>query len=171
MKARFLLLAAAVCAPVFLAGCNDGAVKRAARSAGPEQVLKNFTVFESRNGIKNWVLAANEAQVFESQKNARLADFTVKFFTADGKTTKAVLKAKSGEIDTARNDFYTKGPTTITSANNDVLDSSDLRYKADTKKIYGDSYVKLTRKDGVVEGMGLEAEPDLSSVIIKESMA
>ncbi|OGS19939.1 MAG: LPS export ABC transporter periplasmic protein LptC [Elusimicrobia bacterium RIFOXYA2_FULL_40_6] len=161
----------AVAALVFgFFGCSDKALTSKSQ-AGPEQVLKKFTAFESKNGIKNWTLIAQEAKIYESHKNAQLKDFLVNFFTDDGKQIKAVLKAQLGEIDTDKNDFYTKGPTTITSADNTVLQSTDLRYKSDTKKIYGDSYVKLIKSDGIVEGKGIEAEPDLSSVIIKESMA
>jgi len=167
VKINRIILILLVCA---FAGCSDEALTSKPQT-GPEQVLKKFTAFESKNGIKNWTLTAREAQIFESQKNAKLKDFLVNFFTDDGKHIKAILKAKSGEIDTSKNDFYTKGPTTITSTDNTVLQSADLRYKSDTKKIYGDSYVKLIKADGIVEGKGLEAEPDLSSVIIKESVA
>lgn len=151
-------------------GCSDNLLNVRPKS-GPEQVFKDFTAFESKKGIKSWKLVAQEALVYEAQKKTQLEDFTVDFYTDNGKEIKATLKAKKGELNTNKNDFYTKGKTVITTPGNEVLESSDLRYKSDTKKIYGDSYVKLTRKEGIVEGNGLEAEPDLSSVIIKESIA
>ncbi|OGS20873.1 MAG: LPS export ABC transporter periplasmic protein LptC [Elusimicrobia bacterium RIFOXYA2_FULL_39_19] len=154
--------------PVVCTACVDNNAVMGKKS-GSEQILKDFVAFESEKGVKQWTLKSAEAVINDSQKNVQLKAFTVDFYDKDGITIKSVLKADAGRMDTSKNDFYTKGRTTMKSTVDGLLESTDLYYKAQTKLIYGDSYVKLTRKDSVIEGSGFEATPDFSSVIIKEN--
>ena len=144
------------------------------RESSPEQIIKNFTAFESKAGKKVWSMIAEQAEIFESKNSAgksiSIKNFTIKFYSEDGKFVDGVLNASKGEIDTAKNEFKTFGKTTLNSASGEKLECTDLYYDPKTQKIYSDSQVKLIRKDAIITGKGIVANPDLSSVIIKENM-
>ncbi|PIZ13861.1 MAG: hypothetical protein COY53_02580, partial [Elusimicrobia bacterium CG_4_10_14_0_8_um_filter_37_32] len=72
-------------------------------------------------------------------------------------------------MDIGKNDFHTIGKTTVITADNEILECEDLKYVDREKKIFTDSSVVITRKDSVIKGKGLEATPDLSSVIVKNN--
>ncbi|MFN3967090.1 MAG: LPS export ABC transporter periplasmic protein LptC, partial [Endomicrobiia bacterium] len=136
----------------------------------PEQVLKNFTAFESKEGKKIWRLVAEEAMVYESEKIVILKNFSVNFFSEEGNKSVAILKAPSGRINSDTNDFFTEGKTLLKTNNNEILECKNLIYRSSLRKIFSDSEVKLTRKDAIITGKGIEATPDLSSIIIKENI-
>lgn len=155
---------------VFLAGCADESSYIKRKEKKPEQILQNFTAFESKDGIKLWKLIAKEAQIYESESNVKLRDFKVTFFKKNGKDIDAVITALKGEIDTNANNFYTEGETVVTNSLKEVLECVGLYYDTNQQKIFSDSDVTLTRADSIVRGKGFEATPDLSSVIIKENI-
>ncbi len=136
----------------------------------PEQVLKNFTAFEYKEGKKVWKLIADEAKLYETEKIATIKGFTIYFFSEDGNKVVTVLKAPSGKIDTNNNDFFTIGKTILKTEKNETLECEKLVYKSSLNKIFSDCNVKLTREDAIITGKGIEATPDLSSIIIKENI-
>jgi LPS export ABC transporter protein LptC len=158
------------------------ACKEKAKSepAEADQVLENFTAFESNSGKRLWDLNAVKAYVHESENTVLLKDFKVRFYKKDwekldipNKTEKdivdSILKAKSGNIDMTKNDFSTKGETTVTTFEGETLKCDDLYYLAKAKKIFTDSNFTLYRKDSTIKGIGLEATPDLAVVIVKHN--
>lgn len=134
---------------------------------GPEQVLENFTVFETDCGKKIWDLTAAEAQISEKTKIILLNDFKVKFYNND--KLSSVLKSSKGKIDSQNNNFFTEDKTTVTTSDGEILYCDNLKYISKDKKIFTDSNVKIVRKDYIITGTGLEATPDLSVVIIKQN--
>ncbi|MDI6641662.1 MAG: LPS export ABC transporter periplasmic protein LptC, partial [Elusimicrobiota bacterium] len=120
-----------------------------AKSA-PEQILKNFTAFESKAGKKVWSLVAESAEVFD--KVTLIQNFTIKFYSENGKSIDGILKASKGEINTEKNEFKTIGKTFLNSSAGEKLECSNLYYNPQTKKIYSDNDVKLERIDAIVTG-------------------
>jgi len=149
-------------------GCNKPENKTE-QKIQPEQVIKNFSAFETREGKKYWKLVAEEAKIFETKNLATLKNFSINFYSENGEKISAILKAPAGKIDTNNNDFFTEGKTII-KTENEILECENITYKSSLNKIFSDSRVKLTRKDAIVKGKGIEATPDLSSIIIKENL-
>jgi len=154
---------------ILMAGCSSEPPSQAF-VGGAEQTLENFTTFTTKNGRKNWEMTAAAAKIFEKKNMVEVNKFTVDFFSQDGKTVKGRLSAGKGRIDTLKNDFYTEGKSVLKTPDNEVLKTSDLYYKAGIGMIYSDTDVILERKDAVITGKGMEATPDLSSIIIKENL-
>ncbi|MBU2567842.1 MAG: LPS export ABC transporter periplasmic protein LptC [Elusimicrobia bacterium] len=153
---------------LFLAGCGGEKAKPAQDVPGG-QFIKRFTAFESKDGKMKWSLVAEEAKVDEQSNRIELSNFSVDFFKKDGKSVEAVLTAGSGEMDPAVNRFRTIGDSFVKTADGELLETRDLYYDPEKKKIYGDSEVKLTRRDAIVTGKGIEATPDMESVVIKKN--
>jgi LPS export ABC transporter protein LptC len=149
-------------------GCSKSENKTE-QKVQPEQVIKNFSAFETREGKKHWKLVAEEAKIFETKNLATLKNFSISFYSEDGKKISATLKAPSGKIYTNNNDFFTEGKTII-KTEKEKLECENVAYKSSLNKIFSDSNVKLIRQDAIVTGKGIEATPDLSSIIIKENL-
>ena len=145
-----------------------------------EQVIENFTAFESDAGKRIWDLNARKAYVQESENFVLAKDFKVRFYRKGWESSHSpgrkeediidsVLTANSGKIDMQKNDFSTEGKTKVKTSDGETLECEDLRYVAEEKKIFTDSQFTLIRKDSVIKGTGLEATPDLSVVIVKNN--
>ena len=146
-----------------------------------EQVIEQFTAFESDQGKKIWDLTA--AKGYEENNVTIVKDFVVRFYRKgltlaqmnalkDKDRINSTLKAACGRIvaiDTQKSDFFTEGKTYITTPYGEKLVTSDLTYSSDKKKIYTEAEYVLTRNDSVIRGKGLEAEPDLSVIILKNN--
>jgi len=165
---------------LFILSCNTNSINNVEKTqdntpSPPEQVLNKFSAYGTKEGKKIWYLTAEKAYVYESKNIALLEKFNVKFFKTDKNTNlptnqiSSVIKSNSGEMDIGKNDFHTIGKTTVITADNEILECEDLKYVDREKKIFTDSSVVITRKDSVIKGKGLEATPDLSSVIVKNN--
>ena len=165
---------------LFILSCNTNSINNVEKTqdntpSPPEQVLNKFSAYGTKEGKKIWYLTAEKAYVYESKNIALLEKFNVKFFKTDKNTNlptnqiSSVIKSNKGEMDIGKNDFHTIGKTTVITADNEILECEDLKYVDREKKIFTDSSVVITRKDSVIKGKGLEATPDLSSVIVKNN--
>ena len=159
---------------VFLAmaaGCGNGdapAKKNRIEEAPPipEQAIEKFSVTETEGGKPHWVLEASSAQIMELEKKVLLQMPRVRFYQK-GEYVSMLVAAK-GRINTANYDIWAEGKCTMDTAKGERLDTRNLHYRSDIQKIVTDDKVTLTRKDEVIYGQGMEATPDLSSIIIKK---
>jgi LPS export ABC transporter protein LptC len=132
----------------------------------PEQALEKFTITETESGQPHWVLEAASAQIMEQEKRALLQLPRVKFYE-NGVYTSTLVAAR-GRINTETYDIWADSGCVITTAKGEVLETSNLEYRAATKKVYTNEAVKITRPNEIVYGHGMEATPDLESIIIRK---
>ncbi|MCB4792486.1 MAG: LPS export ABC transporter periplasmic protein LptC [Elusimicrobia bacterium] len=133
-----------------------------------KQIIEKFSISESNKGKPDWVLDAISAEIFEEQKKIFLTLPEIKFYEKGEYTSN--LKAKSGRINTETYDIWGDSDCVLVTAKGEKLFTSNLHYRSDIKKIVTEENVKLIRPTEVIYGKGLEATPDLKSVIIKKQL-
>jgi LPS export ABC transporter protein LptC len=132
----------------------------------PEQAIEKFSITETEGGKPHWVLEAASAQIMESEKRAVLQLPRVKFYQKGEYVS--TLVASKGRINTENYDIWGEGKCTLTTAKGETLETSNLHYRSDIQKIVTEDNVKLTRPNETIYGQGMEATPDLASIIIKK---
>lgn len=140
------------------ANAGSGSVKK--------QVVEGFSISETNKGTPNWVLDASRAEIYEDQKRVLLKSPDIKFYQ-EGKYSSR-LTASSGRINTENYDIWGDSDCVLTTTNGETLITSNLHYRSDIKKVVTDDNVKLIKPNETIYGKGLEATPDLKSVIIKK---
>jgi LPS export ABC transporter protein LptC len=132
----------------------------------PEQAIEKFNVTETEKGMPHWVLDASSAQILESEKKVLLSAPNIKFYE-NGQYVSTLVAAK-GRINTDSYDMWGDGDCLLTTAKGETLETSNLHYRSDVKRVFTDEKVKLVRADETIYGVGLEATPDLETIIIKK---
>lgn len=157
-----------VCACTFLHGCGGEVSSKKIMEAPPipEQALEQFTVSETEKGQPHWVLNAASAQINEAQKRAVLQFPRVKFYE-HGQYVSTLVAAR-GVINTENYDIIGEGACTLDTVKGEHLETRDLRYRSDTKKIVTEAPVTLIRDGETIHGTGMEATPDLETIIIRK---
>ncbi|MCX5779141.1 MAG: LPS export ABC transporter periplasmic protein LptC [Elusimicrobia bacterium] len=157
-----------LCGLVIAGGCAKEPASKTSIEVPPipEQAIEQFTVTETEAGTPHWVLNATSAQINDITKKAVLQFPQIKFYEKGAYVS--TLVAARGVINTQNYDIMGEGACTLDTAKGEHLDTSDLRYKSDTKRITTDAPVKLIKTDEIIYGTGMEATPDLETIIIKK---
>ena len=132
----------------------------------PEQEIENFTAKQTKEGKPDWILNAASAQILETEKKIFLDAPKILFYEKGVEVSDLV--AEKGRINTENYDIWGDGDCLLTTRKGEVLKTRNLHYRSDIKKIVTDEKVKLIRPDEVIDGQGLEATPDLETIIIKK---
>ncbi|MBN1823592.1 MAG: LPS export ABC transporter periplasmic protein LptC [Endomicrobiales bacterium] len=132
----------------------------------PEQAIEKFNVTETEAGKTKWVLDAKSAQIVESQKKVYLDAPVIKFY--EGGEYVSTLVSEKGRIDSNNYDIWGDGKCLLTTVKGERLDTHNLHYKSEIKRIVTEEKVKLERKDETIYGQGMEATPDLETIMIKK---
>lgn len=168
MRYELALVAACVVVSVLsLSSCGRGGKDRSAKiPAEPGQEIEHFSVKETRDGSPTWVLDASSAQILEQQKKVLLQNPKIKFYQ-DGEQV-SDLTADNGRINTENYDIWGDGECLLTTVKGETLTTKNLHYRSDIRKIVTDEKVKLVRPDETITGVGMEATPDLETIIIRK---
>ena len=132
----------------------------------PEQAIEKFNVTDTEKGQPHWVLDADSAQILETQKKVLLSSPKIKFYE-DGKYV-STLVAANGRINTDNYDIWGDGKCVLTTIKNERLETTNLHYRSDIKKVVTNDKVKLIKPDEIIYGDGMEATPDLETITIKK---
>jgi LPS export ABC transporter protein LptC len=97
--------------------------------------------------------------------NFRFGDFCNNSF--EFKIESTTLKADYGVRYETSKRMEVKYNVEVVNANGEKLNTEHLTWNAITKKIYTDDFVKITTKDQVIWGDGMEADQDFSDYQIK----
>jgi LPS export ABC transporter protein LptC len=147
-------------------GCRKEEDQATEHISALEQSIEKFSVTETRNGSPNWILDAESAQILEEEEKIFLKSPKIDFYQ-EGEYA-STLVADKGRINTKDYDIWGEGECVLTTKKGEILETSDLHYKSDIKKIVTEEKVKLVRKDETIYGRGMEATPDLESIIIRD---
>jgi LPS export ABC transporter protein LptC len=164
MPKKFYLPLLMFLALIAACGSRDG--KKDDIPAVPEQAIEKFSVTETEKGKPHWVLDAASAQILENEKKVFLQAPHVTFFENGEKVS--TLTAERGRMNTESYDMWGEGKCVLDTAKGERLETSNLHYQSDAKKIVTREKVKLTRPDEIIYGEGMEASPDLENITIKK---
>lgn len=176
------LLAAVACLPGagFLAsgGCGQAdpptpggeAVRGvpAARSAAPVQEFTDYTLTETEQGVRAWVLGSQSMRRFADREDVDLVDVHMDFFRAGEHWS--VLDADSGKVNQRTRAVHVWGTVDITTDDGRRLQTPELFFDNETGRIRNDVANRFTRGTDVLTGNGLDATPDLEYVEIKRDV-
>ena len=135
-----------------------------AQGAAPSQILKNFEMQDIQDGVRSMLLQSIEGNVFEQQHMAELRSPTVTFYKLGA--VSSVMTSPSGRIDTETHQIEAWGGVTVVTPDSTTLTTERLQYDPKIKKILSKEAVHLDKPDSVTDGIGLEADPDLTVVKI-----
>lgn len=134
-----------------------------------EQRIEKFSMVETVAGKKQWELEAAQAHIYDTEKRTKLEKLKVRFYKEEKPSS--LLMAEEGEINAETGDMQAYGNVVFVSEEEQTKVETDrLFWDSHKKKITTDAFVKKTGPRDIVTGYGLEAEPDLSQVLIKREV-
>ncbi len=150
---------------MLLSGCTAGP-SGGKTSPDADNRIIGFNLAQTVAGKTDWTLVSKEAVVSEKEKKVYLDGINATFYSK-GKQISRITSNK-GYLDTSTDDLYCQGGCVVTTYRGERLETEELYYKDSLKKIFSDVDVKLLQEDGTIYGKGLEATPDLESIVIKQ---
>lgn len=156
----FILLAV-----LALLGCQSGepSGEGGSPSSLPDQEIDGFTLTQTRDGEKVWVLRADRALVFEEAGRVEMTDFRVDFFKETG-DVRSTLTARNGLLLKRTNDMEAFGNVLLYAEDGTRLTTERLTWNERTGKIQSDRFVRVVQGRDEFTGVGLEADPDLKNL-------
>ena len=145
-----------------LSGCRGGpnSTPSGAELRIPDQEARDFTLTESSEGKKSWTLRATYAAMYNDRNLVDAQTVHIDFFDDKGQTYSSLV-ADQGLVHQRTNDLEARGHVKIVTTRGVALETDSLRWINATGKIVSDAFVKVTRKNDVVTGVGFESDANL----------
>jgi len=152
-------------------GCRDGKEgptgteeTTSAPSEGMRGIfLQNFHVADTR-----WVLQADTASVYRERKRVEAEWVKIDFFEKEEHVS--TLTADRAVLLQNTDDLEARGNVRVVSDDGAVLKTEVLYWDHGRSRIHTDQFVEITRGDNVLTGVGLEADPGLDRIDLKETV-
>lgn len=129
----------------------------------PSMYAKNVSIAESENGNLKYTLTAPVLYRYESKKGATIKfpeGFKVVFYDSLNPskirteiTAKYGINKEADKIMEARNDVIV-----INHLKNEQLNTEELVWNQNTKKVYSNVFVKITTPDRILYGDGMQSD-------------
>jgi len=155
---------------LFFVGCGQKAPPPSGdvpQGLVPDQIIEGFSLMETENGKKQWVLTSPKASNYEKQKTVQIEGVKIDFYRVNEELY-STLTADRGTVNTTSNDMVAQGHVLVVSKDGAKLETNLLRWDNARQKIMSDDSVRITRGRTVMTGIGLESDPSLEHVVIKE---
>ena len=115
---------------------------------------------------KDWTLRSIRADIYEKENRIDVAQPHVQFF--DKGRPGSELDAGRGRVDTKTNNVDAWDNVVLVSTDGARLNSDWMKYISSLDKIISTAPVTVVRGGSVIRGVGWEAAPNLSQVIIRD---
>jgi LPS export ABC transporter protein LptC len=133
----------------------------------PTQVTEGYHTTQTREGVQQWELWGATAERFPGEgQPLRLHQVRMQFYR-DG-SPDATLTAASADVDEASHNVTARGAVKVVNPRGQVLESEVLHWDNQRQRIHTDEFVKLTEGDQILTGYGLETDPDLTDLTLRE---
>lgn len=130
-----------------------------------EETLSSFVLSNYRGSRLAWKLTAEDAKISDTTVIHQLK---LEFFDEDLKSSSR-LEADSGYIFHKTNDLKAMGHIVVRSKDSVMLWTDELNWSEEKQKIFTDSEVKYSKENQIYRGKGLESDPRLKNIVIKEN--
>ncbi len=133
------------------------------------QTINNFTVVQTEKGKEQWKLEAQKAEVFEEKElcvvyKPKIEIYekskVVSFLTAD----KGIAYSNTGDIELEGN------VEMVSFVDNVKVRTSKIKWIGSKRLIVSDEFIEEEKEDIIITGWGLEANADLSRILIKKDV-
>ncbi len=135
----------------------------------PVETLQNAKLMYSDSAIIRVIL--NAAQMDRYAGEQPFLEITkgvkVQFFNPSG-TKESELTAQYAKIDEEKNLMEAKNTVKVKNVNGDMLETEHLVWNEKTEMVHTEDFVKITTKDEVIYGKGLESNQDFTKYTIKK---
>jgi len=138
------------------------------RPEGPVQEFSDYTLTETEQGVRAWVLGSQSMRRYADREDVDLVDVHMDFYRAGQHWS--VLDADSGQVNQRTRAVHVWGAVDITTDDGRRLQTPELFFDNETGRIRNDVANRFTRGTDVVTGNGLDATPDLEYVEIKRDV-
>ncbi len=132
----------------------------------PIQTIYGYHTVETQLGTIRWELFGEKAQRYQGDEDLHL--FTVKMlFYEDGKLS-ATLTSQRGSVNENTRDMVAQGNVHIVTEDGRTLSSETLYWDNERQLIHTDEFFRATDGDQVLTGIGLETDPKMTDLVVKE---
>ncbi len=167
IKPSTLLSSLTIVMGIWFSGCTTQETAKPVLYEGPLSEAEDVVMYYSEKEVVKVMLKAK--QIFEFQNGDREfpEGIYIEFFDEFGKMT-STLKANSAYYFKEENKWRGRGAVEVINLEKqEQLNTEELFWKQDTKKIFTDKFVTIKLQNEVIYGTGLDAAQDLSSYQIK----
>jgi len=133
-------------------------------AGAPSQILKDFQMQDIQNGIKTMVVDSVQGRLLDAQQVAEVDRPIVTFYKQGA--ISSVLHAPQGKVQMDTHEVLAWGGVTVVTPDSATLNTDRLRYDPNTQHLVTQDPVRLEKPDSITEGIGMDADPDLSHVKI-----
>ncbi len=160
----------------WLSGCAEVGQKAPEITASPVPIASAGRLEEGmefgktklsslEKGKDRWELSAGSIRMDQKAGRALARNIKVVFFDASRKPV-AEVRSQAAEVDLGSGDLIFRGKVHSRAGTGETLEVERMRWDGKRKKMFGSGSVVLTRKDSVVRGREIEADPSLKNVEI-----
>ena len=137
--------------------------------AFPVETLQNAKLMYSDSAIVRVILDAIQMDRFVGDETYLeiTKGLKVQFFNPSG-SKESELTAQYAKIDEEKNLMEVKNTVKLKNVNGDFLETEHLVWNEKTEMIYTEEFIKITTKDEVIYGEGLESNQDFTKYTIKK---
>jgi LPS export ABC transporter protein LptC len=132
--------------------------------------MEGFRFAQSENGRVSWRMQAKSADLFEN-KEAQLKEMEIVFKNPENR--EATLLGDTGTLDTASGNATIRGGSRevrIVTSDGYLLTTDSLNWKAGERLVWTADPVKLLGKEIYLEGVGITANVDLRTLVVKDNV-
>ncbi len=152
---------------MFLVGCTMQETAKPILYEGPLSEGEDITMHYSEKDIVKVMLKAKKIFEFQNGDREFPEGIYMEFYDEFGKLN-STLQANSAYFFKEENKWRGRGKVeVINTAKQEQLNTEELFWKPDTKKIFTDKFVTIKLQNEVIYGTGLDAAQDLSTYQIK----
>ena len=130
-----------------------------------EESLSSFILKNYKGSRLQWKLTAEDAKVSDTTV---IHQFELEFFDENSQPS-SKLEADSGYIFNKNNDLKAMGHIIVRSSDSVMLWTDELNWSEERQKIFTDGKVRYSKGNQIYRGRGLESDPHLKNIVIKES--
>jgi LPS export ABC transporter protein LptC len=136
---------------------------------GPLRQADNIVMDYAEHEKLKTILKAKKLFEFENGDKEFPEGIYLEFFDEAGKLT-STLRANSAYFFKQENKWRGRGKVEVVNIEKQQqLNTEELFWKPDTKKIFTDKFVTITDKEDVLYGVGMTANQDMSNYTIKST--
>jgi len=168
---RPMVLAVAVVLCLGLIGCTDDervAATEASSADLPDQEMFNTTIYDSKEGVRRWILKSDRLARYHDQDEAQLYGVHMDFYRAD--SLFSTLTSLRGRAHLKTNNLFAWGEVVVVTRDGRRLETEELDYDDTSGLISNEVFNRFTRGDDVMTGIGMEATPELDRFELKQAV-
>jgi LPS export ABC transporter protein LptC len=165
MSNRFLVI---FMASLLMQGCRQKEVVALVEYTGPLREAGDVEMLYSEKDRIKVMMKAKKILEFKNEDKEFPEGLYLEFYDEFGKMT-STLKANSAFYFKEKNQWRARGNVEVINlAKKQQLNTEELFWKPDTKKIFTEKFVTIKLESEVIYGTGLDAVQDLSTYSIKK---